>query len=390
MNIIQSLLPQVSLEHLRQNLFFLAKDPLSSRTLNFTRPGQSRCTLYEADDFIEEMLAKSGYPVERESVPVQAFRYDAGVAHHFQKPQPEDPWYPAYNLYARKTGAAFPDDLIIVVAHKDSQSWLEQAPGACDNAIGTASVLEIARVLQNYESKRSLWFLFCNEEHWPWTSVTAAEKLSQSEYHVLAVFNQDGPGCKAAHQTTPQNVTRYSTTEGKQIADQQGETNVPEKSQRKAAIGDDLSALSLRCLNADCPHNKAPLPVIDPATGKHNFYQNRTRLHLYFGTLCTACRNKAAYARQKKRAQKALGAPPVCSPTAPPQRDTQALPSAPGPADQAAPAPNGPAPAPKTLTIDFTGHEELFERLHRTAADEMRTPAAQLLYWVKTRCAPCR
>lgn len=225
MKIIQSLLPQVSRENIRQNLFYLAKDPLPGRTLNYTRPGQSRCTLYEADDFLEETLVKYGYPVERESVPVQAFRYDAGVAHHFQKPLPEDPWYPAFNLYARKTGAEFPDDLIIVVAHKDSQSWLQPAPGACDNAVGTASVLEIARVLQNYESKRSLWFLFCNEEHWPWTSVTAAEKLARSNYYVLAIFNQDGPGCKAAHQTMPQNVTRYSTPEGKLIADLLGELN---------------------------------------------------------------------------------------------------------------------------------------------------------------------
>jgi hypothetical protein len=222
---IQSLLPQISIEQLRKNLFYLAQAPLPCRTLNFTRPGQTQCTLYEADAFIEKQLSDYGYPVVRESVPVQAFRFDASVPHKFQKPQPEDPWYPAFNLYARKTGAEFPDELIIVLAHKDSQSWLERAPGACDNAVGTVSVLEIARVLKNFETRRSLWFLFCNEEHWPWTSVTAAEKLANSNFEILAVFNQDGPGCKAAHQKSPQNVTRYSTPEGKKIADLLGKLN---------------------------------------------------------------------------------------------------------------------------------------------------------------------
>ena len=42
------------------------------------------------------------------------------------------------------------------------------------NAIGTAGVLELARVFADYAFNRTVWFLLCNEEHVPWTSVTAA------------------------------------------------------------------------------------------------------------------------------------------------------------------------------------------------------------------------
>lgn len=214
-----SLLQKISIDLLKQNLFYLAKDPLPCRTINFTRSGQNRCTLYEADAFIENQLEKAGYTIQQERVLVRPFRFDDSVAHRFQKPQSTDPWYPAENLYARKTGSEFPDELIVVLAHKDSQSWLMKAPGAYDNAVGTTSVLELARVLQHYESKRSIWFLFCNEEHWPWTSETAAQNLARSNYKILAVLNQDSLGGKPAHQKTPRNVVRYSTPAGKKIAD---------------------------------------------------------------------------------------------------------------------------------------------------------------------------
>ena len=59
---------------------------------------------------------------------------------------PEDPWYTAYNLYAEKKGRSHPDEIIVVLAHKDSQSWVD-SPGANDNAIGTVSVLEMACIL---------------------------------------------------------------------------------------------------------------------------------------------------------------------------------------------------------------------------------------------------
>jgi len=229
MDPILELIGRIDGERMKRDLFYLAKDPLPCRVLNVTLAGHSQCTLYEADDYIAAKMADVGYVVEREAVPVQAFRRDASkpLAHQYARPLPEDPWYPAYNLYAKKTGQERPQELVVLVAHKDSQSWIEgYAPGAYDNGVGTVALMEIARALASYRSQRSIWFLFCNEEHAPWTSETAARNLAASPYKVVGVLNLDGLGAKAAEdQGLLTNVTRYSSPEGEPLADLMAELN---------------------------------------------------------------------------------------------------------------------------------------------------------------------
>lgn len=215
------------MNHLSNYLFYLAKER-SCRTLNFTAEGHKKCALYEADDFIQQNLESFGYKMEKEAVPVQAFIPDPSVPHGFRKPLPEEPWYTAYNLYAKKKGTKNPDELIIALAHKDSQSWLKCAPGAYDNAVGTCAVVEIARILANYESQHSIWFLFCNEEHWQWTSVAAAQNIVKLNFNVIAVLNIDSIGGKSREDVSDKrliNVTRYSTREGEKLADLMAQLN---------------------------------------------------------------------------------------------------------------------------------------------------------------------
>ena len=185
-----------------KHLFHLAKDPLPFRKLNFTLPGHAKNTLYEADDYIAAQLQAWGYTVEREGVQVQAFRRDTTKPKNAQysPPKPEDPWYTAYNLYAEKKGRSHPEKIILVCAHKDSQSWID-SPGANDNAIGTVGVLEMACVLAKYDSECTIRFLWCNEEHTPWTSKTAAQNAKERGDNIVAVFNTDGIGVKPAEQT---------------------------------------------------------------------------------------------------------------------------------------------------------------------------------------------
>ncbi|MGI5916429.1 MAG: hypothetical protein ACOX9A_08260 [Anaerolineae bacterium] len=135
MDSIPSLLHQVDTERMKNDLAFLAGE-LPCRTLNITRPGRKQCTLYEADAYIITRFASCGYDVRREAVPVQAFRRNvlAPLPYQCATPDPADPWYEAYNLYATLTGRERPDDIIVVLAHKDSQSWFYPSPGAYDNA----------------------------------------------------------------------------------------------------------------------------------------------------------------------------------------------------------------------------------------------------------------
>jgi len=226
---IRRLISAVDAERISKHVFYLAKDPLPYRKLNLTLPGHAKNTLDEADDYLAGRLEASGYRVEREGVQVQAFRRDTSKPKHAQysAPKPEDSWYTAYNLYAEKKGRSHPDKIILVVAHKDSPSWID-SPGANDNAIGTAGVLEMARVLAEYTPEGTIRFLLCNEEHTPWTSKTAAQKAKARGDNIVAVFNLDGIGVKSAEQMAAgmkTNVTAYTKPEGKRLAELMGEVN---------------------------------------------------------------------------------------------------------------------------------------------------------------------
>jgi hypothetical protein len=220
---VRRLIGNVNPARMSQHLFCLAKDPLPYRKLNLTLPGHAKNTLYEADDYLTGRLQAWGYRVAREGVRVQAFRRDTTKPKHAQysPPKPEDPWYTAYNLYAEKKGRSHPERVILVLAHKDSQSWVD-SPGANDNAIGTAGVLEIACVLTPYTPDCTIRFLLCNEEHTPWTSRTAAQNAKARGEDLFAIFNLDGIGVKTAEDTAlgkKTNVTAYTKPEGKRLAE---------------------------------------------------------------------------------------------------------------------------------------------------------------------------
>jgi len=227
--LIADLISRVSEERMARDLRYLTDDPLRYRKLNYTRPGAAKCSLYEADDYIAAQLDSSGYSVELTEHLVQCFRCDPGKpkAHQYSAPLPEDPWLPACNLSARKTGTQRRDQTIVLVAHKDSQSWVD-SPGALDNGVGTVGVIEIARVLCDVPLATSLWFLFCNEEHTPWTSVCAASAAAERGDDLVAVFNLDSLGGRSqgdidAGRMT--NVTAYTEEPGRALAELMAEVN---------------------------------------------------------------------------------------------------------------------------------------------------------------------
>lgn len=218
---IRHIVGRVDEERIRRDLRYLAEDPLPCRTLNYTVPGRERCTLYEADDYVREVLANGSLEVSEEIVEVQAFVPDASFAWGFRQPLAQEPWYDAKNIYALRSGSA-EGEVVVLVAHKDSQSWIERGPGACDNAVGLAALLEISRLVSSVQLERSLLLLFCNEEHWPWTSISAAQRIARSSLHPVAVLNIDSIGGKSEADVLAgrfPNVVRYSTEEGERLAD---------------------------------------------------------------------------------------------------------------------------------------------------------------------------
>ena len=242
----------VDQKRMTDDVFHLADSPIPMRKLNLTLPDHSKNTLYEADDFLAAQLEARGYEVRREAVRVQACRCDTTKpkAHQYSRPLPDDPWYDAYNLYAERLGTSRPEEIILLLAHKDSQSWVH-SPGAYDNTVGTVAMLELARIVAALEPQRTIRFLFCNEEHSPWTSVTAARNARERGDNLVAVVNLDGLGGKSQQDIdagAKTNVTLYTVDEGKALADLMTQVNEDYRiglrqsiSQRKGPGDDDGS-----------------------------------------------------------------------------------------------------------------------------------------------------
>ena len=68
----------------------------------------------------------------------------------------------AYNIVVEKKGVEYPDEIIVVGGHYDSEYDL---PGSIDNAGGTAFVIALAKAFSNIKTKRTIRFvLFAAEE----------------------------------------------------------------------------------------------------------------------------------------------------------------------------------------------------------------------------------
>ena len=220
---IQDILQRVSAERIRRDLFYLCRAPLPFRKVNYTRPGQSVDSLADADHFIRGQLESADYEVTSTTYRVQPFRCDntKPLHHWYAEPDANDPWYDAANLEATYPGHEKPEEIIQLISHKDSMSWID-SPGAHDNAVGTVANIELARVLATCASRRSVRMLFCNEEHTPWTSRYAAEAAAARGDDIIAVLNVDSLDGKSDEDMAAGKLTHvvgYSTDEGRDLAE---------------------------------------------------------------------------------------------------------------------------------------------------------------------------
>ncbi|MEW6746620.1 MAG: M20/M25/M40 family metallo-hydrolase [Planctomycetota bacterium] len=122
------------------------------------------------------------------------------------------------NVIAELPGLSEPDKIVIVGAHYDSVNWYSypdgRAPGADDNASGTAAVLELARILSNYSFKYTLRFVpFCSEEMGIVGSRAYAALLRSQGADVVAMLNTDMNAYRASGDTRSIDfVTDYSAS----------------------------------------------------------------------------------------------------------------------------------------------------------------------------------
>ena len=110
--------------------------------------------------------------------------------------------FPTKNVIAVKRGTKYPDEYVICGSHYDSYSYSGNAPGADDNASGTAGMLEIARVLSNYQFERSIVICtFTAEELGLYGSNAYASRCANENMDIVGYFNIDMSGYLAKDST---------------------------------------------------------------------------------------------------------------------------------------------------------------------------------------------
>jgi hypothetical protein len=96
------------------------------------------------------------------------------------------------NVYALQTGTEHPGQIYILCAHYDDKPWGSVAPGADDNASGTAAVLEAARILSKHQTSYSILYALWDREEQGLigSSYYAAEAATRGD-SILGVINLD-------------------------------------------------------------------------------------------------------------------------------------------------------------------------------------------------------
>jgi hypothetical protein len=106
------------------------------------------------------------------------------------------------NVIAEQLGATQPGKIFLLIAHVDdtSQSPLTLAPGADDNATGSAAVLHIASILRQYQFGCTLRYaLVTGEEQGLYGSAAYAAEIQSNHENLLGVLNLDMLGYNSPH-----------------------------------------------------------------------------------------------------------------------------------------------------------------------------------------------
>ena len=122
-----------------------------------TRYGPRRADSY--DHFLDGSCTWSGVPYTNTTIELSAAYarslFEAMGYSPTMENVPDDAGSYGHNVYVTKTGSVYPNVYIEFGGHMDTQPG---TPGGCDNASGSTSIIELARVLKDYPNRYSMRF----------------------------------------------------------------------------------------------------------------------------------------------------------------------------------------------------------------------------------------
>lgn len=103
--------------------------------------------------------------------------------------------YSSRNVIAEVKGISYPDDILIIGGHYDSYTQYTpetSAPGADDNATGTAAAIEAARILAQHPLDFTVRFVAFSAEEWGlYGSKAYARRCWEKNERIIGVVNLD-------------------------------------------------------------------------------------------------------------------------------------------------------------------------------------------------------
>lgn len=135
----------------------------------------------------------AGIPINKATAYAEEYFRNLGLATDFEyyTPFAGEEWR---NVIADQPGLTQPQKIILLTAHIDSRSEIpfSYAPGADDNATGTAGVMLAAKVLSQYPFEYTIrYILFTGEEQGHYGSLDYAAQMRASGANIRAVINLD-------------------------------------------------------------------------------------------------------------------------------------------------------------------------------------------------------
>ena len=96
------------------------------------------------------------------------------------------------NVYGVQLGSVYPNKKYVICAHYDDMPSGTTAPGADDNASGTAAVIEAARIFTQYDSKYTIIYALWDEEEQGLVgSAYFAQQAANAADSIMGVLNMD-------------------------------------------------------------------------------------------------------------------------------------------------------------------------------------------------------
>lgn len=168
--IIREMMNQVDMDSLEATVQFL--QDYGERKFNGTHIAQAR-------DWVEAKMLSYGLETEVQEFHVSSWMGSATC----------------HNIIGIQRGTLYPDTYVVCGSHYDSFSYYGLCPGADDNATGTATVLESARILTQYEFEYSIIYcVFSAEECGLYGSEAYANRCASEGMEILGYFNNDMNG----------------------------------------------------------------------------------------------------------------------------------------------------------------------------------------------------